>query len=342
LSSHLAISSPKRDSRTQRDWESFFPYYAGYSESFASAILASAKLNPAAIVLDPWNGSGTTTFAASQLGIKSCGLDLNPAMVIVARSRLLSPSEADSLIPLARKLLSGAKFEREVSESDPLTIWFGPRTAAHIRAVERQIRAHLVGEHSLRSDGVRLDQISGIASTFYVALFSVCRALASRYLSSNPTCLRYPKSGERKAKSSMAYIHKSMLESISAMSSALLMNRRHGDPSRAPSNTMAADSTSYRFKANSIDFILTSPPYCTRIDYTAATRIELAVLDPLLKGEPEELRRSMLGSTLAPKHRIEVASDWGGGSYCFSRRVALSSIKGIARLLLSYSYRLLR
>ena len=32
--------------------------------------------------------------------------------------------------------------------------------------------------------------------------------------------------------------------------------------------------------ADSVDFVLTSPPYCTRIDSTAATRIELAVLAP--------------------------------------------------------------
>ena len=46
-------------------------------------------------MLDPWNGSGTTTYAAAQLGHSSIWLDLNPVMVIVARARLLSPSEAD-------------------------------------------------------------------------------------------------------------------------------------------------------------------------------------------------------------------------------------------------------
>ena len=38
------------------------------------------------MILDPWNGSGTTTYAASQLGYTSRGLDLNPVMNIVARA----------------------------------------------------------------------------------------------------------------------------------------------------------------------------------------------------------------------------------------------------------------
>jgi hypothetical protein len=62
---------------------------------------------------------------------------------------------------------------------------------------------------------------------------------------------------------------------------------------------------------NSIDFVLTSPPYCTRIDYTAATRVELAVLAPLLKVTPRDLGRQMIGSVQVPQAEIEVDESWG-------------------------------
>ena len=62
---------------------------------------------------------------------------------------------------------------------------------------------------------------------------------------------------------------------------------------------------------DSVDLILTSPPYCTRIDYTAATRIELAVLAPLVQADPEELSRRMIGSTRVPTREIEISSTWG-------------------------------
>jgi hypothetical protein len=64
-------------------------------------------------------------------------------------------------------------------------------------------------------------------------------------------------------------------------------------------------------RADSVDFVLTSPPYCTRIDYTAATRIELAVLAPLLKTPERALGRQMIGSTQVPKGEIELDEGWG-------------------------------
>jgi hypothetical protein len=72
-----------------------------------------------------------------------------------------------------------------------------------------------------------------------------------------------------------------------------------------------ADSTSADIPAESVDLILTSPPYCTRIDYTAATRIELAILSPLLGSSAEDLGRRMIGSTRVPEHPITPLPDWG-------------------------------
>ena len=57
--------------------------------------------------------------------------------------------------------------------------------------------------------------------------------------------------------------------------------------------------------------MLTSPPYCTRIDYTAATRIELAVLWPLLSTGARALGKQMIGSTQVPSALIEIDDKWG-------------------------------
>jgi len=61
----------------------------------------------------------------------------------------------------------------------------------------------------------------------------------------------------------------------------------------------------------SVDFVLTSPPYCTRIDYTAATRIELAILGPLLSADARDLSRRMLGSIRVPSCEIIQKDEWG-------------------------------
>jgi hypothetical protein len=77
------------------------------------------------------------------------------------------------------------------------------------------------------------------------------------------------------------------------------------------SDLRLTDATSTLIESNSVDIVLTSPPYCTRIDYTAATRIELAVLAPLLDYTPQDLSRQMTGSVRVPNRTIDVAPQWG-------------------------------
>lgn len=311
----LKITSPKRNSRLQSGWEGFFPYYAGYPEAFARTLLESARLKTGAVVLDPWNGSGTTTFTAAQLGLAARGCDLNPVMVIVARARLLSPHEADSLEPLAQRIVRCAKTPSKApSSDDPLTWWFTPNTTKVLRAIERSIRRHLVGQQTLASTGTNLDRLSGIAATFYVALFSVCRDLAARFQASNPTWMRRPGEDELRAWASRDSIVERFVTKLREMAAALTERTTQGNllvHEPGGCDIRLTDTTSGPLPSDSVDLILTSPPYCTRIDYTAATRIELAVLAPLLDASWQELGRQMIGSTRVPLHDIVVDDSWG-------------------------------
>ena len=313
----LQILSPKRNKRLQTGWEGFFPYYAGYPELFARELLQSANLPRHAVVLDPWNGSGTTTNTASALGLSSIGIDLNPVMIVVARARLLPPSEADHLRPLAATILSHTRAQPPtLALDDPLRGWFDLATASFIRGLEQNIRRSLVGSMTKSPDGVHLDRISGTAATLYVALFAACRRLVAPFKSSNPTWLRAPKAAEARITASPAAIARLFGGNVRGMADALGAKRdadqlvddlpRLGDCRINLSNT-----TTMELVPASVDFVLTSPPYCTRIDYTAATRIELAVLGPLLSSGARALGRQMIGSTLAPQAPIEVDEAWG-------------------------------
>jgi len=59
MAPRLRILSPKRNKRLQTGWEGFFPYYAGFPELFARELLRSAMLPCGAVILDPWNDTGT-------------------------------------------------------------------------------------------------------------------------------------------------------------------------------------------------------------------------------------------------------------------------------------------
>ena len=309
----LDIQSPKRSSRARSGWEGFFPYYAGYSETFARALLQSARLSSDAVVLDPWNGSGTTTYTAARLGIKSLGSDLNPVMVVIARARLLPPSEADSIEPLGRELVNFVKSDyRLIDGEEPLSPWFTDETTATVRVIEQGIRRLLIGTRTLTSSGPELDHISGLAATFYVALFAVCREHAAPFRCSNPTWLRWPRDCDSRVRVAPHVIQRSFLANLESMSRALA-NRQDllTDEIIGASDVRLADTATMGLPAESFDLILTSPPYCTRIDYTAATRIELALLDGLVGTTPKELSLKMIGSVRVPPQGIEVSPLWG-------------------------------
>ena len=87
---------------------SWYDYYAGYSPDFVRDVLMYLNLNDDAVVLDPWNGSGTTTQVAEDIGYFAIGYDINPVIVIVAKARRLDPGVFASLFSLCNDLLKKA------------------------------------------------------------------------------------------------------------------------------------------------------------------------------------------------------------------------------------------
>lgn len=321
----LVISSPKRNRRGKSNWNEFFPYYAGFPEQFARDIIESAKLEHDAVIVDPWNGSGTTTFVASQLGYNSKGIDLNPVMVLIARARTLAPSEADSIEPQANSLVQNiARCKGNVAPDDPLLQWFSIDTATTLRKLERRIRQRLIGKAS-DGDEAQFEKISCFAATFYVALFTVCKNFAKPFASTNPTWLRTPKATEEKIAIPASKVAEAFLRQVRSMAASLKTLLPHtGDTVWSKISV----GNSIHLKDKSVaDLILTSPPYCTRIDYTAATRLELALIAPLINVNRDSLSQAMIGSVKVPAAEIELNEIWGEACLAFLDRLASHSSK---------------
>ncbi|ADV27469.1 DNA methylase N-4/N-6 domain protein [Pseudoxanthomonas suwonensis 11-1] len=320
------VISPKQDAKNRTVWDEFFPYYAGYPVKFASTIIESIDLARGSVVLDPWSGSGTTPYAAARAGVDSLGFDINPAMVVVAKARLLPPSEASSLLPIVDQIIGVSRSFEPLDAHDPLSVWFGPQTACHLRSVEMGIREVLVGRQlNAETD---INSISCLASAFYVALFAVTRSLAGKFRGSNPTWLRSPKKGEIRVSVSQERIFMAFRSKLAQMADALASQRDIVNDSRI--DIRLADSTNIPLPDSTVDAVITSPPYCTRIDYATTTRSELAVLHGLLPSCHVDLGRRMLGSIRVPQRTIEVRESWGGACGKFLRAVASHESKASA------------
>jgi SAM-dependent methyltransferase len=334
--SAVDIMSPKRARSALEGWQGFFPYYAGYPLSFAARIIASSNLPSEAVIMDPWNGSGTTTFAALEAGLASVGVDLNPAMVVVARARSLPPSEADALVPLAEQIVEIAKSSaHHASAEDELLQWCEESTASSIRSIEAAIRRTLIGEHTLPIGGPNLEMLPAIAATQYVALFRVLRLLGKQFRTTNPTWLKVPRCAEDRLKCEDESLHSLFLGAAKEMADALFARRSLVVQTLSSTTILNRDSATTVVAPGTVDLVLTSPPYCTRIDYVAATRLELAILQPMRESTQARLQRDMLGSTFAPKERLDISADWGETCIRFLEDVRLHGSKASS----TYYYR---
>lgn len=65
-------------------FHNLYPYKGKFYPRLVRTLINAFKLNHNSLILDPFNGSGTTTHEASLMGIKSFGVDVTPIGVILS------------------------------------------------------------------------------------------------------------------------------------------------------------------------------------------------------------------------------------------------------------------
>src|SRR4029077_6844029 len=156
------------------------------------ALAAADAVAGASMVLDPWNGSGTTTEVAAQQGFDIYGFDLNPVMVIVAKARTLQPDVGTSLRSLFAEILLRAETIEAQLQDDPLLNWFSEDSARSIRQIEMATQIVLIDSTKYQRLGTArsLTVVSPLAAFFYVALFRAIRSTLRAFRTSNPTWIK--------------------------------------------------------------------------------------------------------------------------------------------------------
>ena len=315
LFENLVIQNPKQISRNRMDRVSLYPYYAGFSPSFVDSLLTSTKLSQDAKIVDPWNGSGTTTTSATRLGYCTQGYDLNPVMVIAAKACMLNAREKTSLWPIAVDIMTKASKEKliTINDEDPLCTWIVPDSAIVLRKIEKAIQALLVDSQNYQPLIVRgnFNSLSDIAAFFYTALFRCIRELVTDFIPSNPTWITKPKLLSSRVKPSKKVIVDKFGEEVQKMIQAIDNNLPNNQSIIGKALVEVASSESLPIPDKSVDFILSSPPYCTRIDYAVATLPELALLGYKLDSDFKHLRRKLIGTSTVPSTFTEPLLSWG-------------------------------
>ncbi len=281
-------TSPKQPQpEHRRDW---YPYYAGYTSDFVAGVLSEHLTDGR--VLDPWNGSGTTTAVCAERNQEAVGIDLNPALTIIARARLTPSSVSESLHPLGMKIVELATgFNAPVADDDLLCTWMRKPSVAHVRALQRAIDDALCPPSVSLGDR-SVDILPVLACFYYTALFAAVRQLLRRFRATNPTWIRSPASFRHRAQPSGETIAEVFVVNVEKLSKRLTVPLRRQD---TPAVTvLTGTANSIELGDNYFAGCVTSPPYATRIDYVKGVLPELAVLG-LPSDDIDRLRRLMTG-----------------------------------------------
>lgn len=337
------MPSPKQPpGERKRDW---YPYYAGFTEDFAHRVLES-YLRESGSILDPWSGSGTTAAASVTQGIAATGVDLNPALTVMARARVTQRSEAESMGGLGREILDLAPATHPCDiPNDPLALWVRPESLRRIRSLQGAI-------HALSGQPERPPKVGGASAIpiedwnqrtcfFYTALFATVRDLLGHFRATNPTWVRQPASPRHRVAPAWHTVSRIFASRIEYLRERLTLVETPAQLRIARFTT--ASAAELPFADAEFEGALTSPPYATRIDYVKGVLPELAVLG-LDHEAVEDLRRTSLGtpvvkglarqesplrSRTATRLLRQIGSHWSKGSAGYYRPWMANYLAGL-------------
>ena len=324
------VHSSKRGKRERQGVHAWHPYYAGYSEQFVVDVLQCLS-EPSDIVLDPWNGSGTTTFASQKMGRLSIGIEINPVMTIHARAKSLQlVKKSQELRALRNKLIEIASrsYRERTYRTDSLSIFASAEVIDILLSLRDTVFSKLVNincpkfTQAILTKNPRISYGSDIQSFFLSAIFRVFRKVGNFEKGSNPTWLKIKNKVTTYSQKDILNIFNEIVEDmIEDLSRSLQDEYKAND-----FLTINGDSCQLPIKDCSIDLVITSPPYCTRIDYAVSTKPELLLLG-FTDEQFDTLRRATTGAPVIVDKTIEKERAWGSTCNHFLAEVSQHNSK---------------
>lgn len=270
------------------------PYKGKFYPQLAKSLINLASLHDGARILDPFCGSGTTLLEGYLNGLASYGCDLNPLAAKIARAKVgileLNPTLVTESFDTLIEKLKGVPSElpKEIDQVAPQAVdeilsWFPQPVVWKLNWVLRAIRSV--------SAGVLQDFLE-------VILSSIIRDVSQQ----EPDDLRVRR---RKQPIQDADVLGLFHQRLATMYDRLVSfwSIRGYSPYRFWRPTAMAADARHRssFEAmgverDSIDFVLTSPPYATALPYIDTDRLSLLVLLGMTATDRRPLEQHLTGS----------------------------------------------
>jgi hypothetical protein len=284
--SEVARKSAQEDNKLRaedfaaHDW---YRFVLSYPPHLVRDYVNKFGLDSSNCVLDPFCGTGTTLVECKKLGIPSIGVEANPMACLASQVKTDWSADPEGLSRHASKVAGAAsdKLEADGIEDLDLPLFRKQvKTSTRLRTLQPDVRKLLLKDSisplPLHKTLVLLETLEEMEDNRYTRYERLALAKALVFGISN---LKFgPEVGVGTAKRD-APVVPLWLSGVDAMADDLRQLQKQ-EYRHTKVDVRLADSRRLRsvLKPNSVDVVITSPPYPNEKDYTRTTRLESVLL----------------------------------------------------------------
>jgi DNA modification methylase len=278
----------------------WYKFKEGYSSALVDYALDKLGINSGK-VLDPFAGSGTSLFASAEKGLDTVGVELLPigAEIIEVRKIIFKSDNHDKLVAFLQEWIDKKPWEKEK----------GGRKINHLKITNGAFpkkTEELLGKFLNAIDKVK-DKTYQRVLRF--ALLCVLEEIS--FTRKDGQYLRWDhrsgrgNGGKKFDKGEIKEFNHSITQKLKDIVSDLrggntlfdLVKEPRGKAGNVDMLLGSCLAILPKLKSNDFDFLMTSPPYCNRYDYTRTYALELALLD-VDEEKIRDLRQAMMSCTV--------------------------------------------
>lgn len=261
----------------QEPFHRWYPFVEGYSKEFIQSIINEIG-NKNLICVEPFSGSGTTALELQNIGIKCISFEVNPLMYLIGKVKLENTYTVEDI----------EKWFKYIVDN---------RSNCEVLELQSSFNTLYQNENNKKwnydkNTGIAVNKllltIDTISDELYKDLFKVALAAILLNVSNlyrNGKCLSYKKNWEDREVSEQEVFNKfdfkvknelicdiSNFVNKKTVNSTIINNKvfLYNEDCRSAINKYVED--------NSIDLVITSPPYLNSRDYTDTYMLELKTL----------------------------------------------------------------
>ncbi|MBS1716816.1 MAG: DNA methyltransferase [Armatimonadetes bacterium] len=339
-----SISSPLHNKLAPEDRavHAWYRFVLSFPPHLVRTYLDEFGLGEDSCVLDPFCGTGTTLVEAKKHGIRSIGIEANPMAALASATKVDWGVDADALLAEAEKIAKAVTTElRSIDLASYSTVGVSERRSLFglldLDAEASQLLlADSISALPLHRSLVLLDLIANAP----LRLQGHMKVALAWTLVNDAGNIRFGPEVGITAPKTDADVVGSWLGQIGRMASDL---REVGDRAGVSAHVILGDSRSIngQITPNSVDAIITSPPYPNEKDYTRTTRLESVVLGLIKnKSELRALKQHLLRSNTRnvyvndddDLHAEDIAEVQRIAAEIEAKRIELGKTSGFERL----------